>query len=224
MKKLGTLIALLICITIGSVYALWTYSGTNDIADVAYEAKVTISDTQLSGANGTYTITSNLVLEIDQRDVNHYAKLVFKSNNTNNPDEEIYLKVVFTPSDNAPQQIKENGVDSELYLGLTTPMQYTMDEYGNYDEDGTPVDIFVLSHTSNGELDKNIDWTKESDGTFSYTLGREALESMISLNTFTVTGQTGKDTFKLDTKAEHDAFSACLKGNIIVRVTDGTVN
>ena len=220
MKKLSTLIALLICITIGSVYALWTYSGTNDIADVSYEAKVTISDTELSGANGTYTITSNLVLEIDQRDVNHYAKLVFKSNT----NEEIYLKVVFTPSDNAPQQIKENGVDSELYLGLTIPMQYKMDEYGNYDENGTAVDIFVLSHTSDGDLDKNIDWTKESDGTFSYTLGRDALESMISLNTFTVTGQTEEDTFKLDTKAEHDAFSACLKGNIIVRVTDGTVN
>ena len=31
-------------------------------------------------------------------------------------------------------------------------------------------------------------------------------------------------TFVLDTKAEHDAFRVALTGNIVARVTDGTVN
>ena len=44
---------------------------------------------------------------------------------------------------------------------------------------------------------------------------------MITLND-NVNG-TGK-TFRLDTKAEHDAFREALNGNIVARATDGTVN
>ncbi len=228
MKKLSALIAMLLCVTIGGVYAAWTYAGTNDIADVYYETKVTIADVQLTGANGTYKIESNLVITVDQRDANHYAKLVYGSNNDSDP----YLKVTFTPSANAPDDVKKNAVDSELYFGYstTTPMQYKIDEYGNYSESGTPINIFVLNPTSNGNLDKNIDWVKESDGTFTYTLQVSQIENMIKLNVFTVkvegstTGETIEDTFRLDTKAEHDAFLACLTGNIYARVTDGSVN
>ena len=45
-------------------------------------------------SNGTYKIESNLVLYVDQASDNHDAKLVFESNN----NEEVYLKVTFTPS------------------------------------------------------------------------------------------------------------------------------
>ena len=227
MKKvlgLGSLVAFATCATVGGVYAAWTYAGTDDIADSFYESKVTIAGTTLAGANGTYTITSNLVLEVDQRDEDHYAKLVFASNNS----EEIFLKVVFTPSDNAPANIKENAVPSELYFDTTTMMEYKMDAYGNYDENGTSQAIFQLNPVSNGVLDENITWTKQADGTFVYELSKTDLESMIKLSTFTVavegSAETITDTFRLDTKAEHDAFQKALNGNIVVRVTDGTVN
>ena len=39
MKRLSILIALMLCVTIGGVYATWTYAGTNDIADAFAEAK-----------------------------------------------------------------------------------------------------------------------------------------------------------------------------------------
>ena len=226
-KSLSALIALIACTSIGGAYTAWTYAGTDDIADVLYESKVTITDTQLTGANGVFAITSNLVLEVDQRDDDHYAKLVFKSNDSN----PVFLKIVFTPSLNAPDTVKKNAVDAELYFGLTTEMQYTMDQYGNYKQDGSLVkDIFVLNPVSNGQLDKNIDWTKQADGTFTYELNQAQLETMIKLNTFEVdvegstTGEKKTDTFRLDTKAEHDAFQSVLKGNIVARVTDGTVN
>ena len=127
-------------------------------------------------------------------------------------------------------EVKKNAVPSELYFGLTTPMQYTMDQYGNYssEEDAIIRDIFVLNPVSDGDLDVNINWTKENNGTFSYTLAQSDLETMIKLNVFEVNVEgsedTINDTFRLDTKAEHDAFQKSLKGNIIVRVTDGTVN
>ena len=210
MKKLSVLIALMLCITITGVYAAWSYAGTDDIADVFAEAKVTIADVELQGANGVYVISSNLVLTVDQANEAHEAKLVFASNN-NQP---IELKVTFTPASNAPQAIKENAVPTEVYFGTTTAMQYKMDAEGNYSATGTPTDIFKFSNVANGELDQPISWTKNPDGTFTYTMDQAALEEAIQLT----------QTFVLDLKTEHDAFREALAGNIVVRVTDGTVN
>lgn len=209
MKKLSILIALMLLVTVGGVYATWSYAGTNDIADAFAEAKVTIADAELTGANGVYKIESNLVLTVDQANEDHEAKLVFDSND----GQPIYLKVTFTPSANAPQDIKDNAVPSELYFGTTTTMQYKIDANGNYSESGTPTDIFTFTSVSNGNLDPNVTWNEETVGSFTYTLNQTDLEGMISLS----------QTFVLDTKAEHDAFRTALSGNIVARITDGTV-
>ena len=209
MKKLSVLIALMLCVTIGGVYATWTYAGTNDIADAYAEAKVTIADAELTGANGTYKVESNLVLTVDQKNDDHEAELVFASNNS----DPIFLKVTFTPATNAPQAIKDNAVPSELYFTTTTDMEYKMDADGNYSATGTGEDIFTFSNPSDGTFSPNFTWTPESNGTFTYTLDETALKSMISLS----------QTFVLDLKSEHDAFREALNGNILVRVTDGTV-
>lgn len=209
MKKLTLLIALLLCVTITGVYAAWTYAGTNDIADAFAEAKVTIADAELTGANGTYKIESNLVLTIDQANEDHEAKLVFGSND----GQAISLKITFTPAANAPQTIKDNAVPSELYFGVTTDMQYKMDAEGNYSADGEPVDIFTFSNPSDGVFSPNVTWVEAGDGTFTYTLNENDLMSMIQLS----------QTFVLDLKSEHDAFRTALTGNIVARITDGTV-
>lgn len=207
MKKLSLLVALMLCITIGGVYATWSYAGTNDIADAYAEAKVTITDAVLAGANGTYTIESNLMLSVDQANEDHEAELVFASNDSN----PIFLKVTFAPSDFASQEIKNNAVPSELYFGTTIDMKYTVDGDGNYDANGTAKEIFTFTNKSNSIFEENITWTPEADGTFTYTMDEAALKAQIQLS----------ETFVLDTKAEHDAFRAALAGNIIARVTDG---
>ena len=209
MKKLSLLIALMLCVTIGGVYATWSYAGTNDIADAYAEAKVTITDAVLTGANGTYTIESNLVLHVDQKNEDHEAELVFDSNDSN----PIYLKVTFEPSDFAPQTIKNEAVLSELYFGTTTDMKYKIDGDGNYDANGTAVDILDFANKSNNVFNPNVTWNKQPDGTFIYELDEADLRSMIYLS---------RD-FVLDTKTEHDAFREALAGNVIVRITDFTV-
>ena len=210
MKKLSLLITLMLCVTITSVYALWTYAGTNDIADVYAEAKITIADVELVGANGTYHITSNLVLTIDQANDDHEAELLFQSND----GKDIYLTVTFTPSDNASQNIKEHAVPSELYFGTTTDMLYKMDNDGNYSAEGTPTPILTFANPGNQTLDNLIVWVgPDANGVFTYTMNEAQLKAMISLS----------QTFVLDTKAEHDAFRTALNGNIVARVTDGVV-
>ncbi len=209
MKKLSLLIALMLCVTIGGVYATWSYAGTNDIADAFAEAKVTITDAVLTGANGTYTIESNLVLSVDQANDDHEAELVFGASN----NEAIFLKVTFVPSDFAPQAIKENAVPSELYFGTTTDMTYSINADGDYDANGTATEILKFANVSDGQFSPNVTWVSQPDGSFTYTLDEAALRAQIQLN----------QVFVLDTKAEHDAFRESLNGNVIVRVTDGTI-
>ena len=210
MKKLSLLIALCMLLTIGGVYATWSYVGSTDIIDAFSESKVTIADAVIEGTYGIYKVESNLVLTVDQANDAHEAELVFGSND----GQDIYLKVTFTPSTNAPKAIKDDAVPSELYFGVTTPMQYTMDAEGNYAEDGTSVDIFKFANQGNGILDNTFEWTKNADGTFTYSLDAEQIKDQISLS----------QAFVLDIKAEHDAFRTALAGNIVARVTDGTVN
>lgn len=198
MKKLSLLVALALLITVSGVYATWSYVGSTDIIDAFAESKVTIADAVIEGTYGVYKIDSNLVLVVDQANDEHEAELVFNSNDSN----PVYMKITFTPSANAPQSIKANAVPSELYFGVTTPMQY----------DG--VDIFSFSNSGDGELNNIFTWNEEADGTFTYALNQTQLEEMIQLS----------QTFVLDVKAEHDAFREALKGNIVARVTDGTVN
>ena len=213
MKKLSILMVLLLCLTVGGVYATWSYAGTNDIADAYAEAKATIADAELTGANGTYKIESNLILTVDQKNEDHEAELKFSSND----GKPIHLTVTFTPASNAPQAIKDKAVSSELYFGTSTEMTYPMDEYGNYSATGTATDIFKFGdnnmYASNGKFEENITWTKGDDGSFTYTLDEATLKNMIQLN----------KNFVLDTKAEHDAFHGCISGNITARVTDGVV-
>ena len=210
MKRLSILIALMVCITIGGVYATWSYALTNDIADGFAEAKVTIADAEFVGSNGVYKIESNLVLTVDQANENHEAELVFAANDSN----PIHLTVTFTPASNAPQSVKENAVPFELYFGTTTTMQYKMDASGNYSDTGTPTDIFKLLNVSNGNFEENVTWTKQANGTFTYTLDETALKNQIQLT----------QTFVLDLKSEHDAFREALTGNIVARVTDGIIS
>lgn len=226
MKKFSALIALFLCVTIGGVYATWTYAGSDDITDALYEAKVTVTDAAYSGANGTFKVESNLVLEIDQENEHHEAVLNFKPQTAG---DDIYLKVTFTPNKGvASDDILENAVLAELYFTTTTVMQYTIDADGNYDDTaaGTAVDIFKFANPGDGNFDENIIWTKQADGTFTYELDETALRAQIALNHEELKGVDAPADGKLvlDTKAEHDAFRTAVSGNIIARVTDGTIN
>ena len=223
MKKFSALIALFLCVTIGGVYATWTYAGSDDITDALYEAKVTVTDAAYSGANGTFKVESNLVLEIDQANEHHEAVLNFLPQTAG---DDIYLKVTFTPNKGvASDDIVENAVLAELYFTTTTVMQYTIDADGNYDAAGTAVDIFKFANPSNGIRDNEFTWTPQADGTFTYELDEAALRVQIALNHEELAGANNPGgKLVLDTKTEHDAFRTAVAGNIVARVTDGTIN
>ena len=49
MKKLSVLIAMILCVTIGGVYATWTYAGQK-VSDASYESVLRLTDAVEEGA------------------------------------------------------------------------------------------------------------------------------------------------------------------------------
>lgn len=223
MKKLSALIALLLCVTVGGVYATWSFvDPAADIVDKKHETLVTLTDAETVGAAGTFTISSNLVLTIDQEAPDsHKAVLVFSPQNEG---DEIYLKITFTPSESASQDIKDNGVDAELYFKTTTTMECYTDAEGHLVVPADPENlepgvekkpIFDFgNYGSNNTFDNKVTWERQNDGTFTATYDLDTLESIIQLN----------GTIILDTKLDYDTFSALLNGNIGAYITDGQIN
>ena len=71
MKKLSILIALILCVTVGSVYATWFYAGET-MTDATHNFKnLGITDVDTSAQSGRISVTDTLILKIDDNDGSH---------------------------------------------------------------------------------------------------------------------------------------------------------
>ena len=190
MKKLSLLVALALLITVSGVYATWTYTQTTDVADESVHMALNLTNVTYEGSYGTYEIDkSGLTMVIDPKEgTTHITALKITGN----------LVIKFTPATYAPVEVKNDGIESTFQFSLTN---------NNWVYNGT--NIVTLQHTN----PHNIDWTKQDDGSFTYTMDATALAGHIRLTEFT-----------LDTKAAYDAYNTALgTGQIAVTVSDGTV-
>ena len=188
MKKLSLLIAMILCVTIGGVYATWTYTQNTDVADESVNKSLNLTGVEYVGSYGTYSVNvDGLTLKIDPKpSTTHVTSLVIDGK----------IDIVFTPNSVAPQAVKDSAVRSTYLFTLSNP---------NWLYQGSPV--VVLTHTDAHE----IEWTKQGDGTFKYTISAEALADHITLTEFT-----------LDTKVKYDAYNTVLgTGAIVLTVSDG---
>ena len=192
MKKLSLLIALCMLISIGGVYATWTYVRNSDVADESVNMAMNLTEVAYSGSNGAFKVdTSTLKLSIDPKSgTTHTTSLVIEGE----------VKIVFTPATFAPAEVKENALDSTFEFKLSN-------NSWTFDDGHGAKEIVKLAHQGTHE----IKWTKQSDGTFVYVLDATTLAKHITLNEFV-----------LDTKTLYDSFNAQLaNGQIIITVSDG---
>lgn len=189
MKKLSLLIALCMLLTISGVYATWTYTQNTDVADEAVNMNMNLTDVAYSGSYGTYKVdTSSLKLAIDPKaGTTHTTALYIEGN----------IVVTFTPNSVAPVEIKQNGLDTTYTLSLSNPNW----KYNSQN-------IVTLNHAEAHD----IEWVKQADGTFTYTISAADLAGHISLAEIV-----------LDTKVAYDAYNTVLgQGAIVISVSDGT--
>ena len=172
MKKLSLLIALCMLLTIGGVYATWTYTQNTDVADEAVNMNLNLTDVAYSGSYGTYKVdTSGLTMVIDPKAGTTHTTALYMTGN---------IVITFTPNSVAPSNVKEDGVPSTYAFSLANQ---------NWKYDGQ--DIVTVNHS---EV-HNIDWTENGDGTFSFTISAADLEEHISLTEFELDTKAKYDAY-----------------------------
>ena len=171
MKRLSILIALVLCITIGGVYATWVYSQSDDVADITGAKAISMTEATFTGTYGTYHVdTSGLSLTVDPKEgTTHTTALKISGN----------LVVTFTPNTYAPVEVKEYGVPSTFAFSLSN---------ADWKYDGTNlITVDTALH--------NITWTPDGNGAFTYTISAAQLANYITLTEYTLDTKVDYDAY-----------------------------
>ena len=109
MKKLTTLICLMLCVIVGAVYANWTYA-TSNAAEKTNNVSVTLAEKTTSEC-GTITVTGAPSFKIEQdNETTKTAKLEWTTP---------VVTITFTPSSLAPADVVANGISVTVSFTVT---------------------------------------------------------------------------------------------------------
>ena len=201
MKRFSILMALILCVTIGGVFANWVYTeGTT--ASVQDNITFGMSPATSSTARGVFAIgDNNLTMHIDQKATKDYTAVLVVSGS-----------VTFTFTPDANYDMSGFQATYQLSTVATNIFSYTYDG-SVYDGEGSYTAKSVLKKfDSSAQL---IDFTdSNSDGVYEATVTADMIKALIELN-----------DFELNTYAEWEACSAALQAfpKIAVRIVDATV-
>jgi hypothetical protein len=196
---------MILCVSIGGVYAAWTYTNSaKDIADVYEAYTITLTTATEEGAHGVYSIDTNI------------TKFTIEQNGTAVPEDDFHKAVLnVVTSDGQPAYIK-----IKLDLAPNAPKDEVVFAAFDTTYDIKVVDVNSQYAGSDIFYDKHVGTTTIADSAwelvdaenriFSYTIN---LDAEIALNNFI-----------LKSKQEHTNFGNAL-GNPLLRidVSDGTV-
>lgn len=199
MKKLSLLIAMILCVTIGGVYATWTYSqGTAAQRDAYLDDVTKITDKTVANAKGVISVDkTGLTITIDDANDDHVAECVI--------DGELVVK--FKPNKGADTTVFENGITLQYKLSVENTWKYA--DVLIFNVDTTPVTLGTPTKTGSGE-------TVE----FTWTISANDLNSRIA---FYTNGEgTGADgALSLTSVESYEAFKKALhNGSICVTVSE----
>ena len=166
MKKLSLLVALIVCVTVGGVYATWNYAQGAVTSQTKYfDAATVITNKVISTAKGTISIdTSALSVVIDDTNNDYEGELAITGKVT----------VTFAPNQGADDEIAQNGIKMKYFLSQTD----------NYKYDGNA--IFTVDSTEQ----------KIGSEKLTFDIDAATLTSLISLNQLSLPTADEYDAFK----------------------------
>jgi hypothetical protein len=198
MRKLSTLIALVLCVIIGGVYAAWSYAqgaaASNEITREINMAQVN-TDSNKGSIAATPANFAFLVDDVDAKD--YVADLIGTGE----------LALTFTPAVGADATLATNGIKmlatiTVSYAGDTAPT------YTGVDKNGDAVTVVPVKAAT----DNTIEIVGNGvDGTTKITA-----EQIVGALDFCE--ESAGKTVMLPTKASNDAFHNVLK-NFTIRIT-----
>lgn len=149
MKKFTILVALILCVTIGGVYATWTYQG-GEVSPLHHHFNVYMGQVDNDEAKGILkTVTNALSIRLDDANKDYVAEAFVHG----------YIEFVFTPKTNATEDVRNNGINLNYTLEQTNPaIQYEVDD--------AATNVFTITGGT-GDLGKGVLITAENYQTLS---------------------------------------------------------
>ncbi len=190
-KSVSLLMVLVLCLTVGGVYAAWSYAANAGVSE-AVNKGVSITPATQNGSLGTYeVIYTDFSVIIDQTAEGDYTpilKIYAPDGASGN------LSFKFTPNTVASDDLKENGMESTVTFSSTLA------------HDSTAIFNFPKTLTI-GKVGSGAEfvWEKQADGSFLCVVANAKLPEYIQLNY----------TEKLDTYEKYQAFESSLSGGTI---------
>ena len=173
MKKFSLLILLVLCVTIGGVYATWTYTENTDVADEQIHMQMNLTDVAYAGSYGQYKVdTTGLFMTIDPKAGTTHDTALYITGK---------IVITFTPNSVAPEDVKEKAVPSTFQLTLSNP---------NWTYEGEV--IVSLAHDEAEE----IKWGQpDENGVFYFEISADELSEHITLTEFTLDTKAKYDAY-----------------------------
>lgn len=199
MKKLSLLVALILCVTIGGVYATWLYAEA-PMDPASHEFKnLGITDVNKSAQSGKIAVTDTLILKIDDNDGNHNPDWDEDVTSTNGGN----LQIVFTPNSGA---------------GNTT-LNYAITIAKNkYTDNGADKPIFLATGITDAHDGEETILT----GSFNYVAGQAQATETIEFDEF-MAALDVNNTIELTDLNEYEAYKTALDGVVLtLTVTEPT--
>lgn len=203
MKKFSLLVAIALLITVGGVYAQWTYAQGNiqaaSVANLAPKLSGYASTTEKGTIKvDTTGITKLMVDDLppyggDKQD--HIADFVVEGK----------VVVTFTPSAGADEHVKTNGIKMQYTLSIIYNTGANAENWVYPDINSTDQAIFTV--------DTQTVTVNNGNPTLEFEIDADQLMEMIQLG----------GTFKLDTVEDYENFNAIIgKAQIQISVSEIT--
>lgn len=181
MKKLSLLIALCMLISIGGVYAVWTYPGeTMESQTEPFVSKM--GDIGHTGSAGSYTFSGNSIdFSIEPKDNNQETKLTSIVWGAGQ------VTLTFVANDNISADAKHAALNATISIVNTSATLGEYDSQAIYTLDSTKV--ITLTEGS---------WNTSDNQTYTCTITAEMLKDLeaISITEFALLSQDDYDLFK----------------------------
>ena len=203
MKRFSVLMALILCVTIGGVFANWVYTEgtTTSVQDnITFGMSAATSTT----ARGVFAVgNNNLTMHIDQKATKDYTAVLSLNGS---------VTFTFTPDENYNMDNFAATFELAIPSTVTNIFSYTYDGSAYNGTDGVEANSLLKKFDTTAQTLTFTD--NDNDGVYEATVNASELASLIELN-----------DFELPTYADWTACSLAVQSfpKIALKVVDATV-
>lgn len=194
--KVGLVAALAMVVTVGGVYAQWSYA-QNSVGTVTRDKVVGVTGVGTGSARGSIAVNvDGLSITVDDTDGDYYGDLVVSGK----------VVVNFTPAAaGVDNETKTQGIKMKAVISLPTPWTYDFGK-GN----GTETVFELSSSTELTTTGRQLTWE----------IPAETIDDYIALCDHKT--EAGKSVVYLPEREDYDAFVAAINQKLQIAVTDVT--